>query len=107
MSNDGKSFNEQWGFPSEIKNELTAASYDVRPLPTSFRSGRPKWEALFFSKDNTLISRRLSMELISKKTGKPYHVCAREEPAPPRTILRRETASDYSLDDVLREVTQA
>jgi hypothetical protein len=103
MSNDGKSFETSWGFPSEIKNELKAASYDVRPLPTTFRSGRPKWEALFFDKDNKLLSRRIAMELISKKTNKSYHVCAREEPVPPRTILRRETAADYILDDVLGE----
>ena len=100
------SFSEQWGFPSEIKKELGAASYDVRPLSESFRSGRPKWECLFFSKDNKLISRRIAMELTSKKTGKAYHVCAREEPMPPRPpVLRRETEADYSLDDVLGDLT--
>ena len=103
MSN-GKTFEQQWGFPSDIKNELGAASFDVRPLPENFRSGRPKWECLFFSKDNKLISRRIAMQLTSKKTGKPYHVCAREEPAPPRPTLRREVTADYTLDDVLGEV---
>ena len=107
MSN-GKTFEQQWGFPSDIKKELDAASFDVRPLPESFRSGRPKWECMFFSKDNKLMSRRVAMQLTSKKTGKPYHVCAREEAAPPRTILRREVTADYSNSyDVLGEVTQA
>ena len=104
MSN-GKTFESSWGFPSDIKKELDAASFDVRPLPESFRSGRPKWECMFFSKDNKLISRRVAMQLTSKKTGKPYHVCAREEAAPTRTILRREVTSDYNTFDVLGEVT--
>ncbi len=104
MSN-GKTFEQQWGFPSEIKKELDAASFDLRPLPESFRSGRPKWECLFFGKDNKLISRRVAMQLVSKKTNKPYHVCAREEAAPTRTTLRREQTGGFSLDDVLGEVT--
>ena len=104
MSN-GKTFEQQWGFPSEIKTQLGAASYDVRPLPEKFRSGRQRWECLFFAKDNKLVSRRMAMQLTSMKTGKPYHVCAREENTPPRTILRREQASDYNSFDVLGEVT--
>jgi hypothetical protein len=103
MSN-GKTFESSWGFPSEIKKELDAASFDVRPLPENFRSGRPKWECLFFSKDNKLMSRRVAMQLMSKKTNKPYHVCAREETAPTRTILRREQTGDYNLEDVLGEI---
>ena len=82
MSNS-KTFEQQWGFPSEIKTQLGAASFDLRPLPDNFRSGRQKWECLFFSEDRKLMSRRVAMELVSKKTNKPYHVCAREEPAPP------------------------
>ena len=102
--NNGNTFNESWGFPSEIKTQLGAASFDLRPLPDNFRSGRQKWECLFFSEDRKLISRRVAMPLTSKKTGKPYHVCAREEPAPPRTILRREQTGGFSLEDVLGEV---
>ena len=103
MSN-GDSFSTQWGFPSDIKKELGAAFFDLRPLPDNFRSGRQKWECMFFDKDRKLISRRVAMPLTSKKTGKPYHVCAREEPAPPRTILRREQTGGFSLEDVLGEV---
>jgi hypothetical protein len=94
--NNGKTFEQQWGFPSEIKTQLGAASYDVRPLPEKFRSGRQRWECLFFGKGNELISRRVAMQLISKKTNRPYHVCAREEAAPPRVILRREVTADYT-----------
>ena len=43
-------------------------------------------------------------ELVSKKTNKPYHVCAREEAAPPRSILRREQTNDYSLEEALGEI---
>ena len=102
--NNGKTFEQQWGFPSDIKKELDAASFDVRPLPENFRSGRPKWECLFFGKDNKLISRRVAMQLVSKKTNKPYHVCAREDDPPPRTILRREQTGGFSLEDALGEI---
>ena len=45
------------------------------------------------------------MELISKKTNKPYRVCARNEPAPPRAILsRQQTGSDADALDVLNSI---
>ena len=82
-------FLTQWGYPSEIKTELGASYYEMRHLPDTFRSGRPKMECL----------------LVSKKTGKPYRVCARNEPAPPRTILtRQQTGSDADALDVLNAV---
>ena len=81
-------FQSQWAYPSEIKTQICAAYYELRPLPDNFRSGRPKTECLFFSADRKLVSRH--MELVSKKTGKPYHVCARTEPIPPRAIMRRD-----------------
>ena len=75
-------FAESWAFLSELKQQLEAASYDVRPLPeTTFRSGRRKYECLFFDKSNSLISRRFAMSLTSKKTGKDYYVVSRTEPA--------------------------
>ena len=101
MSNSD--FQSQWGYPSEIKTDLGAAYYELRHLPDTFRSGRPKMECLFFSADRKLVSRRMAMELVSKKTNKPYRVCARNEPAPPpRSILRREQSSidTDTLNDV-------
>ena len=97
-------FQSQWAYPSEVKTDLGAAYYELRPLPDTFRSGRPKMEALFFSADRKLVSRRMAMELVSKKTNKPYRGCARNEPAPPRTILSREQSSDADALDLLNEV---
>ena len=98
-------FQSQWGYPSEIKTQLAASSYELRILPDNFRSGRPKWECLFFSAEKKLVSRRLAMELVSKRTNKKYHVCARTEPAPPRAILsRQQTGSDSDALDVLNEL---
>ena len=74
-------FQLKWAFPSELKQQLEAASYDVRPLPETFRSGRRKYECLFFDKSSSLISRRFAMSLTSKKTGKDYYVVSRTEPA--------------------------
>ena len=74
MSSD---FQLKWAFPSELKQQLEAASYDIRPLPQPFRSGRAKFECLFFDKGNALISRRFAMSLTSKKSGKDYYVVSR------------------------------
>ena len=98
-------FQSQWGYISEIKTEIGAAYYEIRPLPDNYRSGRPKMECLFFSADRKLVSRRMAMELMSKKTGKPYRVVARNEPAPQRTVLsRQQTGSDADALDVLNEI---
>ena len=93
-------FQSQWGYPSEIKTDLGAAYYELRHLPDNYRSGRPKMECLFFSADRKLVSRRMAMELVSKKTNKPYRVCARYEPAPPRAILKREQSTTDPLDQI-------
>ena len=70
-------FAESWQFPSEAKEQLGAASYDIRPLQETFRSGRAKFEVLFFDRGNVLISRRFAMSLTSKKSGKDYFVVSR------------------------------
>ena len=105
-----KSFNESWAYVNILKSELKAASYDIQPFPGTFRSGRAKWIATFTNRDNKVIARRIGMELASKKTGDNYKVFSREEwvdkeNAPTRTTLRREQTGDYSLEDVLGEVT--
>ena len=105
-----KSFNESWAYVNILREELKAASYDVQPFPGTFRSGRPKFIATFMNRENKVIARRIGMELTSRKTGQGYKVFSREElvdreATPPRTALRREQASDYTLDDVLGEVT--
>ncbi len=110
MSSDSKSFEDNWTFPNELKTQLGAASYDIRPLLETFRSGRPKFEALFLDRTGTVLSRRIAMELVSKKSGKPYHVVSMRdanEPqlsAPPRVILRsaaRTQSQALTLADVL------
>ena len=90
MSTD---FLTQWGYPSEIKTQIGASSYELRSLPDNIRSGRPKMECLFFTADRKMVSRRMAMKLMSQKNGKPYHVCARNEPTPSRTIWKREQSS--------------
>ena len=105
-----KPFNESWSYANLLKAELKAASYDVQPFPGTFKSGRAKWMATLFNAERKVIARRIGMELTSKKTGELYKVFSREEwvdkeNVPPRSILRREQASDYNSYDVLGEVT--
>ena len=99
MSN-GKSFDEQWAFPSDVKAALGAASYDVQRVLGTFRSGRQRWQAVFRDVHGNVLSRRTAMELTSKRTGAAYHVCERNEPTPlPPLPLRREKTRDY-LDEI-------
>ena len=104
-----KPFEASWAYPNILKEELKAASYDVQPFPGCFKSGRPRWIATFMNVERKVIARRIGMELTSQRSGQGYKVFSREEwvdreATPPRTILRREQASDYSLEDVLGEV---
>ncbi len=107
------SFQDDWGFPSDIKATIPgAAYYDIRPTPQSFKTGRPKFECLFLdAAKHKVIERRDAMELVSKRTGKPYYVVRRHaapSPAPAREgqaardQLQRERAAyqQWSLDDV-------
>ncbi len=105
-----KSFSDSWSYVNILKAELKAASYDIQPFPGTFRSGRAKWIATFTNRDNKVIARRIGMELTSKKTGDYYKVFSREEwvdkeNTPPRPTLRREQTNDYSLEDVLGDIT--
>ena len=74
-----KSFNESWSYVNILKAELKAASYDVQPYAGTFKSGRARWMATFFNRENKVIARRIGMELQSKKTGESYKVFSREE----------------------------
>ena len=92
-----KSFTESWAFASELKDELNAATYEVQPMGTRFKSGREKYLIVFFSDENSVISKRIGMELTSKKTNENYKVFSRTEykaPSPddPTTKAFREKA---------------
>ena len=104
-----KPFSESWSYANLLKEELCAVSYDVQPFPGCFKSGREKWIATFFNRENKVIARRIGMELTSRKTGQGYKVFSTSEwvdreATPPRTTLRREQASDYTLEDVLGDI---
>ena len=107
-----KPFSESWAYVNILREELKTASYDIQPYPGCFKSGRPRWIATFFSRENKVIARRIGMELTSTRTGQGYKVFSREEwvdreAVPPRMSFRREVASDYTLDDVLGDITAA
>lgn len=102
MSSDN-TFQQDWGFPSEVKATIPdAAYYGTDPVPGTYKSGRAKFETTFLSKDRKVVARRPAMELTSKKTGKPYFVCRRAEDgwnaAAPRPAAAR---SAYTLDDAI------
>ena len=97
-------FLADWGFASDVKASIEGAVYyDVRPTPDNFKTGRPKFECLFLdASKNRVIERRAAMELVSKRTGKPYHVVSRkpQRAAPPSRPAAPERQA-YTLDDAI------
>ncbi len=103
-------WDQDWGFASDVKASIEGAVYyDVRPTPENFMTGRPKFECLFLdASKNRVIERRVAMELVSKKTGKPYHVVSRKpdlqraaSPSRPASPERSSKPTVYTLDDVV------
>ena len=100
------SFQDSWMFPNELKKDLGASGFDINPTPDSFSTGRARFEAVFYTGDGhnrKVIERRTAMQLISKKTGKPYEVVSRKpdsaarQPAAPPS----RPAAPYTLDDAI------
>lgn len=82
-------FRESWGFPSDVIKSIPGARwYDTLPIPGTYSSGRPRWETVFMDeKKIRILERRPAMELRSKRTGRPYFVCARQSAAERKTAL--------------------
>ncbi len=100
------SFEESWSFPNEIKKELGASGYDINPTPDSFSTGRARFEAVLYKGDGhnrKVVERRVAMELVSKKDGRPYHVVSRKPNREPsaQPAARQAAPAAYTLDDVL------
>ena len=91
-----------WGYPNEVLKTIPGAvRYDVRPVPGCYKSGRQKYQASFVSGDNKkVVGRREAMELVSKRTGKTYHVCRRADPSKAEDALQALSAAGFDIDDV-------
>ena len=75
-------FESSWGFCSALKDQLSADGYEVNLTQEKFKSGRAKYEALFFrgrGASRQVLTRRDAMELVSKNSGKPYFVASKHE----------------------------
>ena len=103
-SSEPDSFRDTWAYPSEVvKTVPGAARYEVQPIPGCYKSGRQRFEATFVSDDHKkVLSRRAAMELVSKRTGAVYHVCARHEPTKAENALRAIASAGFDIDDVAR-----
>ena len=54
-----KSWSESWSYANALKDELKASSYDIQQFPGTFKSGRPRWMAVFLNSDRKVIARRI------------------------------------------------
>ena len=102
-------FESSWGFCSELKDQLSADGYEVNLTQEKFKSGRAKYEALFFrgrGASRQVIIRRDAMELVSKNSGKPYFVASRHEqkaPKPKRHVTPKSAPLKATSDDVFED----
>ena len=96
-------FRKTWGYPNEVKASIPgAARYEVHPVPGCYKSGRQRFEATFVSADHKkVLARREAMELVSKRTGKSYHVCRRVDPSKAENALQALSSAGFSIDDAI------
>ena len=55
-------FKLTWAFPSEIKKELGASSYDIRVTPGAYKSGRQRFICDFLDANRAVLDTREAME---------------------------------------------
>ncbi len=85
-------FKLTWAFPSEIKKELGASSYDIRVTPGVYKSGRQRFICDFLDSNRNVICTRDSMELVSKVSRKLYHVVKRNPALPTAEVPHGQAA---------------
>jgi hypothetical protein len=100
-------FDEHWKFSNEIRVEYgqyTKQSF-IPMTGKTFKSGRPKWIALFTEQESGYVHKHEAMQLVSKKTGKPYYkVCVQTMDAQERDreiALNRKKAAEEEEEDEL------
>ena len=103
-SSEPDTFREMWGYPNEVVKTIPgAARFEVHPVPGAYKSGRPRFEATFVTADHKkVLARRAAMELVSKRTGKAYHVCRRQEDSKAANALQALAEAGFGIDDVIR-----
>lgn len=108
MSTTISSFQLDWPYVSQVRTDLGADSYDINPTPDNFKSGRPIYETVFYSSKGgarKVISRRQTMMLESKSTGKPYYVCkayeVKEEQKENKKPKPSNAVSSADMDDLV------
>jgi len=75
----GSPFRDSWKFPDEVKKSIGAHRFTITETGRKFKSGRNILHATFFSINGVNLSERTAMQLVSKTTGKPYHVVSVDE----------------------------
>ena len=85
MQNGNKDdFRTTWGYLNEVLDTIKeATSFEVHPapfgVPATYKSGRPRYMAVFKDANGAVLSRRLAMRLTSARTNTEYAVCLRRE----------------------------
>ncbi len=100
-------FDEHWKFSNEVRVEYgqyTKQSF-IPMTGKSFKSGRPKWIALFTEQESGDVHKHEAMQLVSKKTGKPYYkVCIQsmdEQERAREIALNRKKAAEEAEEEAL------
>ena len=106
MSNTSNDFADTWGFPGSVKDTIAgAAYYDITVSPGTYRSGRQKFTCAFLDANRNVICTREAMELVSKKTRRPYHVVKRDaaphgQAAHAQLARNGDASAQFGLNDL-------
>ena len=90
------SFTDQWGFESDLRKLVPGCDEFEYQADGTFKSGRKKYRVRLYRRDGSYITERLGMDMLSKKTGKPYKLIAKHEVSPRSPEPRAARSLDQS-----------
>jgi hypothetical protein len=105
MAKSNFDFDEMYKFSNDVRimyGAYTKQSF-IPMTGKTFKSGRPKWIALFTEQATGEVHKHEAMQLISKKTNKPYYkvrVQSMEEQESDREIARASRQATEELSQV-------
>lgn len=83
-------FQQHWKYPSWVQNDIRGCvRSETKSTPNKFKSGRVVYKTTFYNSDDKTIESRTAMQLVSKRTGKPYYVCETSEAIASRAARTR------------------
>ena len=103
MSKPDSDFAQTWGYARDVMASIPgAAAFEINPLPTPFKSGRARFEAVFVNAGRTkVVAKRDAMQLVAKRSGQPYFMVRRSDDWSSPAAQPNRANVGFDLDDVI------